>query len=174
MMCIQTGSILSDGKPIGFETDEFYYKTTAEMEKLFAFAPSALENTGKIAERCSFDFEFGHLYLPKLDTGGETPANLLRRLTFDGLEEKVQKGYIVFDRYTEEDYRRRAEYELDVIEKMGFTDYILIVQDYVAYAKRHGIAVGPGRGSGAGSLVNYLIGITDVDSIRFDLLFERF
>ena len=86
----------------------------------------------------------------------------------------MQKGYIVFDRYTEEDYRRRAEYELDVIEKMGFTDYILIVQDYVADAKRHGIAVGPGRGSGAGSLVNYLIGITDVDSIRFDLLFERF
>ena len=73
MMCIQTGSILSDGKPIGFETDEFYYKTTAEMEKLFAFAPSALENTGKIAERCSFDFEFGHLYLPKLDTGGKRP-----------------------------------------------------------------------------------------------------
>ncbi len=174
MMCIQTGNVLSDGKPIGFETDEFYYKTTAEMEKLFAFAPSALENTGKIAERCSFAFEFGNLYLPKLDTGEQTPAQRLRKLAFDGLENKIREKYIVLDRYTREDYQRRAEYELDVIEKMGFTDYILIVQDYVAYAKSHGIAVGPGRGSGAGSLVNYLIGITDVDSIRFDLLFERF
>lgn len=174
MMCIQTGNVLSDGKPIGFETDEFYYKTTAEMEKLFAFAPSALENTGKIAERCLFAFEFGNLYLPKLDTGEQTPAQRLRKLAFDGLEKKIQDKYIVFDRYTKEDYQRRAEYELDVIEKMGFTDYILIVQDYVAYAKSHGIAVGPGRGSGAGSLVNYLIGITDVDSIRFELLFERF
>ena len=174
MMCIQTGNVLSDGKPIGFETDEFYYKTTAEMEKLFAFAPSALENTGKIAERCSFAFEFGNLYLPKLDTGGQTPAQRLRKLAFDGLENKIREKYIVLDRYTLEDYQRRAEYELDVIEKMGFTDYILIVQDYVAYAKSHGIAVGPGRGSGAGSLVNYLIGITDVDSIRFELLFERF
>ena len=175
MMCIQTGNTLADGKPIGFETEEFYYKTTAEMQKLFSAVPEAIENTVKIAEACNFDFSFGNLYLPKISAqGGKSPAEVLRAYAFNGLEEKIAKGYITFDTYTKEDYASRAEYELSVIEQMGFTDYILIVRDYVTYAKEHGIAVGPGRGSGAGSLVNYLIGITDVDSIRFDLLFERF
>ena len=175
MMCIQTGSTLAEGKPIGFETEEFYYKNTAEMEKLFGHVPAAIENTQRIADACNFDFSFGNLYLPKIAAkDGKTPAVLLREYAFSGLEEKINKGYITFDTYTKQDYISRAEYELSVIEQMGFTDYILIVRDYVTYAKEHGIAVGPGRGSGAGSLVNYLIGITDVDSIRFDLLFERF
>ena len=175
MMCIQTGNTLADGKPIGFETEEFYYKSTAEMEKLFSEVPEAIENTEKIAQACQFEFTFGNLYLPKIHTNGElSPAQMLRAYTFDGLEEKISKGYITFNTHTKDEYISRAEYELSVIEQMGFPDYILIVRDYVAYAKEHGIAVGPGRGSGAGSLVNYLIGITDVDSIRFDLLFERF
>lgn len=175
MMCIQTGNTLADGKPIGFETDEFYYKNTAEMEKLFGDIPEALENTVKIADMCDFDFSFGNLYLPKISSiENRNPAELLREYAFAGLEEKCKKGYITFEEYSKEDYIKRAEYELEVIDKMGFTDYILIVRDYVTYAKTHGIAVGPGRGSGAGSLVNYLIGITDVDSLKFDLLFERF
>lgn len=175
MMCIQTGNTLTDGKPIGFETDEFYYKNTSEMEKLFSHVPSALENTARIAEQCNFDFSFGNLYLPKISLiENRDPAELLKEYTFKGLEEKIRRGYISFDLYSKEDYIKRAEYELSVIDQMGFTDYILIVRDYVNYAKTHGIAVGPGRGSGAGSLVNYLIGITDVDSLKFDLLFERF
>ncbi|MBQ6892884.1 MAG: DNA polymerase III subunit alpha, partial [Clostridia bacterium] len=175
MMCIQTGNTLAEGKPIGFETDEFYYKNTSEMEKLFHDYPEALENTAKIADMCSFDFSFGNLYLPKISSiEHRAPAELLKEYTLAGLEEKHKKGYITFEEFSKEEYIKRAEYELSVIDKMGFTDYILIVRDYVNFAKNNGIAVGPGRGSGAGSLVNYLIGITDVDSLKFDLLFERF
>lgn len=175
MMCIQTGNTLADGKPIGFETDEFYFKNASEMAALFAKTPEAIENTVRIAEQCNFDFTFGNLYLPKISAAdGKTPREILRDFTFRGLADKIQKGYISFETYTKEEYVARAEYELSVIEQMGFTDYILIVRDYVSYAKEHGIAVGPGRGSGAGSLVNYLVGITDVDSLKFDLLFERF
>ena len=175
IMCIQTNSTMSDGKPIGFETDEFYYKNTSEMGKLFADVPQALENTVKIADACEFDFSFGNLYLPKISNiEKRDPTELLKEYVFRGLDEKIKKGYITFDTHSKDEYIKRAEYELSVINHMGFTDYILIVCDYVNYAKSHGIAVGPGRGSGAGSLVNYLIGITEVDSLRFDLLFERF
>ena len=175
MMCIQTGRTLAEGKPIGFETEEFYYKSTAEMEKLFGDVPEALANTVRVADACDFEFMFGNLYLPKIAVShGKTPFEQLRTFTFAGLDKKIEGGYIRLDTHQKEDYIARAEYELSVIESMGFTDYILIVRDYVTYAKTHGIAVGPGRGSGAGSLVNYLIGITDVDPLRFDLLFERF
>lgn len=175
MMCIQTGRTLAEGKPIGFETEEFYYKSTSEMEKLFGDVPEALANTVRIADSCDFEFRFGNLYLPKIAvSNGKTPFEQLRAFTFAGLAKKIEGGYIRLDTHQKEDYIARAEYELSVIESMGFTDYILIVRDYVTYAKTHGIAVGPGRGSGAGSLVNYLIGITDVDPLRFDLLFERF
>ena len=175
MMCIQTGRTLAEGKPIGFETEEFYYKSTSEMEKLFGDVPEALANTVRIADACDFEFMFGNLYLPKIAvSNGKTPFEQLRAFTFAGLDKKIEGGYIRLDTHQKEDYIARAEYELSVIESMGFTDYILIVRDYVTYAKTHGIAVGPGRGSGAGSLVNYLIGITDVDPLRFDLLFERF
>ena len=175
MMCIQTGRTLAEGKPIGFETEEFYYKSTSEMEKLFGDVPEALANTVRIADACDFEFMFGNLYLPKIAvSNGKTPFEQLRTFTFAGLDKKIEGDYIRLDTHQKEDYIARAEYELSVIESMGFTDYILIVRDYVTYAKTHGIAVGPGRGSGAGSLVNYLIGITDVDPLRFDLLFERF
>ena len=175
MMCIQTGRTLAEGKPIGFETEEFYYKSTSDMERLFGDVPEALANTAKIADMCDFEFRFGNLYLPKIAAeNGKTPFEQLRAYAFAGLEQKIEGGYIRLDTNNKEDYTARAEYELSVIESMGFTDYILIVRDYVTYAKTHGIAVGPGRGSGAGSRVNYLIGITDVDPLRFDLLFERF
>ena len=175
MMCIQTGRTLAEGKPIGFETEEFYYKSTSDMERLFGDVPEALANTARIADMCDFEFRFGNLYLPKIAAeNGKTPFEQLRAYAFAGLEQKIEGGYISLDTHNKEDYTARAEYELSVIESMGFTDYILIVRDYVTYAKTHGIAVGPGRGSGAGSLVNYLIGITDVDPLRFDLLFERF
>ena len=175
MMCIQTGRTLAEGKPIGFETEEFYYKSTSDMERLFGDVPEALANTARIADMCDFEFRFGNLYLPKIVAeNGKTPFEQLRAYAFAGLEQKIEGGYIRLDTNNKEDYTARAEYELSVIESMGFTDYILIVRDYVTYAKTHGIAVGPGRGSGAGSLVNYLIGITDVDPLRFDLLFERF
>ena len=145
------------------------------MERLFGDVPEALSNTVKIADACTFEFKFGNLYLPKIAASdGKTPFEQLRAHTFAGLDKKIESGYIRLDTFSKEDYIARAEYELSVIESMGFTDYILIVRDYVTYAKTHGIAVGPGRGSGAGSLVNYLIGITDVDPLRFDLLFERF
>ena len=175
MMCIQTGTTLADGKPIGFETEEFFFKSTAEMESIFKEIPSAIDNTVKIANECSFDFSFGNLYLPKLTSDNDkSPKEILREFTFNGLQQKINDGYITFETFSKDDYIARAEYELSVIEQMGFTDYILIVRDYVNFAKQNGLAVGPGRGSGAGSLVNYLIGITDVDSLKFDLLFERF
>ncbi len=175
LMCIQTASVISEGRPIGFETDEFYYKSTDEMRMLFGKYEGAIENTVKIADRCSFDFDFHKQFLPKYPfTEGGAAAAYLRKLAMDGFARLVEKGKIVFDTHARAVYEERMEYELSVIEKMGYDDYFLIVQDYVGYAKRSGIPVGPGRGSGAGSLVAFSVGITDVDPLRFDLLFERF
>ncbi len=176
LLCIQTNRVITDGRPIGFETDEFYYKSTEEMERLFPGAPEALANTARIAERCSFDFEFGKLHLPTLPTsGGESHKDELSRLAYAGLEARVKAGEVVYtEAYPRETYLERLAYELSVIDKMGFNEYYLIVRDFVNYAKTHDVPVGPGRGSGAGSLVAYCVGITDVDSVAFDLLFERF
>jgi len=176
LMCIQTNSVITDGRPIGFETDEFYYKTTEEMTALFGEYPGAIENTVRIAEMCSFDFDMSKHYLPRYRCpAGYDPAGYLRKLTFDGFEARVKSGQIKFDgQHTEKEYRERLEYELSLIERMGYSEYFLIVQDYVNYAKNRGIPVGPGRGSGAGSLVAYCLKITDIDSIRFGLIFERF
>jgi len=175
LMCIQTNNVITDGRPIGFETDEFYYKTTDEMEMLFGKYEGAIENTVKIANMCNFDFKFDGMLLPSYKTpDGKSPAELLRELTLKGFESKVREGKITFSKHSKEEYTERIEYELSTIESMGYSDYFLIVEDYVNYAKRKGIPVGPGRGSGAGSIVAYLIGITDVDSIEFDLFFERF
>lgn len=175
LMCIQTNNQLSDGRPLGFETDEFYYKTTEEMEALFRGFDGALENTGKIAERCRFEFDFSNTFLPKFPCPvGYTAPGYLRTLTENGFSARVRAGLVDFEKIPEADYRARMEYELSVIEKMGYSDYFLIVQDYVNFAKSKKIPVGPGRGSGAGSIVAYFLGITDVDSIAFDLLFERF
>ncbi len=175
LMCIQTNNVLSDGRPIGFETDEFYYKSTDEMLEIFKEYPEAVYNTQKIADRCNFDFDFGHIYIPTYDCpNGENPYDYLKSVALDGFDKKIDNGSIVFDSHTREDYISRFEYELSVIESMGYTQYFLVVWDFVNYSKNKGIPVGPGRGSGAGSLVAYLIGITDIDPIKFDLLFERF
>ena len=175
LLCIQTNSRLSDGRPIGFETDEFYYKTTEEMEKLFADYEGAIENTARVADMCRFTFDFSKTYLPKFPCpDGKEAPDYLRELTERGFAARVAAGLIDFAVHAESEYRERLNYELSVITKMGYSDYFLIVQDYVAYAKSKKIPVGPGRGSGAGSLVAYSLGITDVDPLVFDLLFERF
>ncbi len=179
LTCIQTNRTVGADGRVGFATDEFYYKDTGEMEMLFSRYPGAIENTVRIAERCSVEFDFSTTHLPKFPCpNGQEARTYLADLTEAGLGRRVAAGQIVFcpdaPRRTEEAYRARLAYELDVIGRMGYEDYFLIVQDYVNFAKSRDIPVGPGRGSGAGSLVAYCIGITEVDSIAFDLLFERF
>ena len=176
LMCVQTGNVITDGKPIGFETNEFYYKSTAEMEALFGKYPGAVENTVRIADMCQFDYTFGEVQLPRYKPeNGMEPTEYLRSLALAGLEKKLTTGAVVPDgKYTKETYLERIDYELSVISQMGYSEYYLVVWDFVNHAKEAGIPVGPGRGSGAGSLVAYLIGITDIDSLKFDLLFERF
>ena len=177
LTCIQMGKTVGEDGKAGFATDEFYYKDTGEMEMLFSRYPGALENTVRIAERCNLEFDFTRTYLPKFPCpDGLSAREYLSRLTEEGLCRRVREGQIVYDegKHSEAAYRERIAYELGVIGSMGYDDYFLIVQDYVNFAKSKGIPVGPGRGSGAGSLVAYCIGITEVDSIAFDLLFERF
>ena len=175
LMCIQTNTTVDAGRPAAFATDEFYLKDTNEMEMLFRKYPTALENTVKIAERCEVNFDFGTTYLPKFPCpGGVDAVTHLRTLVNRGFEARVAAGQITFDRFSKSAYLERMEYELGVIAQMGYADYFLIVQDYVSFARSKDIPVGPGRGSGAGSLVAYALGITDVDSLKFDLLFERF
>lgn len=181
LMCIQTNNVITDGRPIGFETDEFYYKTTEEMHELFGYLDneplgSPVENTAIVAGKCSFDFDFSKIYLPAFTPpDGLAGAEYLRRLTMDGLSRRLDAGRITYtDKHPEREYLERIEYELEVINRMGYADYFLIVQDFVGYAKKNGIPVGPGRGSGAGSLVAFLLGITDLDPLHFELLFERF
>lgn len=176
LLCIQTGNVITDGRPIGFETDEYYFKSAREMTALFPAYKSAIENTVRIAELCNFDFELGHTQLPDYKVpDGSSPKEYLKKLTYEGFQRRVEAGQIVFDdAHTEDDYKSRILYELLIISKMGYDSYYLIVWDFINWAKGQGIPVGPGRGSGAASLVAYLIGITDVDSIRYGLLFERF
>ena len=175
LMCIQTGNVITEGRPIGFETDEFYYKSTAEMKRMFGDFDGAIENTVKIADMCNFDFIFGQTYLPSFEPpAGKTHRECLLDLAQNGFLRRIQAGDIDFARDAREKYEERIAYELSVIDKMGFNAYFLIVQDFVNYAKDNGIPVGPGRGSGAGSLVAFCLGITDVDPLRYDLLFERF
>ncbi len=175
LMCIQTNNVITDGRPLGFETDEFYFKSAAEMKVLFGGFKGAVENTVKIAEKCNIEFEFDKLHLPTFTPeNGMSHADKLREDAYFGFDEKISSGRITFSEHGREEYIDRIEYELSVIDKMGFNAYFLIVSDFVSYAKRKDIPVGPGRGSGAGSLVAFLIGITDVDPITFDLLFERF
>ena len=175
LMCIQMNTMVADGRPLGFETDEFYFKSTEEMKVLFAPFKDAVANTVKIAEKCNFDFEFDNLHLPDFrPEGGVSHAEKLRSDAICGFNSKIKQGRIDFNKHTREEYEARIDYELSVIDKMGFNAYFLIVSDFVTYAKGRGIPVGPGRGSGAGSLVAYLVGITDVDPMAFDLLFERF
>lgn len=167
VICIQTGKKLSDEDRMTIGTDELYIKSPEEMKEEFKNFPDAIANTVKIAEKCNFNFEFGHTILPNYNTpNGEDHAEYLKKLCKEGLKKR-------YDDITDE-IRKRAEYELSVIIQMGYVDYYLIVADYVNYAKSKNIPVGPGRGSGAGSLLAYAIGITEVDPMKYDLLFERF
>ena len=175
LMCVQTNSVITEGRPFGFETDEYYFKTAEEMQRLFAAFPGAVENTVKIAEKCNFDFVFNQLHLPDFEPeDGLSHKEKLRLDAYHGFVERAEKGRFDFSKNSKDVYIDRMEYELSVIDKMGFNAYFLIVSDFVAFAKNNDIPVGPGRGSGAGSLVAFCIGITDVDPIAFDLLFERF
>ena len=175
LMCIQTNTTTDMGRPAAFATDEFYLKDTNEMTMTFKAYPEALENTCRIAERCEVSFDFDTTYLPKFPCpDGKNAPDYLRERTEAGFAERVKKGHITFAEHPEREYRERLEYELSVILQMGYEDYFLIVQDYVNYARSQDIPVGPGRGSGAGSLVAFALGITDIDPLRFDLLFERF
>ena len=175
LMCIQTNTTVDAGRPAAFATDEFYMKDSNEMSMIFRAYPEALSNTVKIAERCNLEFDFEKTFLPKFPCpAGVTAPEHLRRLAFKGFEDRVAAEQISFDGCERAQYLERMEYELSVIVKMGYEDYFLIVQDYVNFARSKDIPVGPGRGSGAGSLVAYSLGITDVDPLKFDLLFERF
>ncbi|MBO7250372.1 MAG: DNA polymerase III subunit alpha, partial [Clostridia bacterium] len=175
LMFIQTNNVITEGRPVGFETDEFYYKSTEEMERIFGKYEGAIENSKRIADMCNFEFSFDIPKLPRFKTpNGEKAGDYLRYMAECGFEKKLNAGIISFSQHPESEYRERLEYELSTIESMGFSDYFLIVADYVNYARSQNIPVGPGRGSGAGSLVAYLTGITDVDPIVFELLFERF
>lgn len=167
LMCIQTNSLISEGRPLGFETDEFYLKSTEEMTELFASYENAVENTVKIADMCNFDFDFSKTFLPAFDIPvGFTAESYLEKLIFEGLE---RRGFAGNDTYIE-----RIRHELGIISHMGYCEYFLIVNDFVSFAKNSDIFVGPGRGSGAGSLCAYCLGITDIDPMKYDLLFERF
>ena len=167
LMCIQMGKTVNDSNRMRFETKELYLKSEEEMRKLFPEYPEAIDNTVKIAQKCNYDFVFGKYQLPrfKLPQGESDSAAYLRKL--------CEKGFL--ERYGEHsEVHTQLEYELGMIEKMGFVDYFLIVSDFIGYAKRNGIPVGPGRGSAAGSVVSYCLRITDVDPIKYSLYFERF
>ena len=167
LLCIQTGKKLSDENRMRYTGGQFYLKSEAEMRALFPYAREALENTEKIARRCNVEIEFGVTRLPRFDVPeGYDSWTYLNKLCDDGMAE----------RYPEDDgtLRERLDFELNTIRQMGYVDYFLIVWDYINYARENGIMVGPGRGSAAGSIVSYCLHITDIDPIRYNLLFERF
>ncbi|MBQ1311407.1 MAG: DNA polymerase III subunit alpha, partial [Blautia sp.] len=167
LLCLQTGKKLQDEDRMRYEGGQYYVKSPEEMARLFPYAMEALYNTQKIADRCHVEIEFGVTKLPKFDVPeGYTSWEYLNKLCRDGL-------YRLYDPVTEE-LLERLEYELGTIQRMGYVDYFLIVWDYIRFAREHDIMVGPGRGSAAGSLVSYTLGITQLDPIRYDLLFERF
>ena len=169
LLCIQTGKRMSDEDRMKFDTDELYVKSPQEMSDYFSAFPDAIENTVKIADKCNVEFEFGHTILPNYDVPPQYPTH------YDFLKELCDKG--LKKRYGEhpsDEVLKRAEYEIGIIKKMGYVDYYLIVWDFIHYAKSQGIPVGPGRGSGAGSILAYAIEITDIDPMKYGLLFERF
>ena len=167
LMCIQTGKTVDDESRMRYEPQNFYLRSEEEMQALFSGYEDALENTAKIADMCNVEFTFGKYHLPefKLPEGYDSPS-YLRKLCAEGYTARYGEGT--------PEYRRQMDYEIDMIEKMGFTDYFLIVSDFVRYAKSRGIPVGPGRGSAAGSIVSYCLDITDVDPMEYSLYFERF
>ena len=169
LLCIQTGKKMSDMDRMKFETNDFYIKSPEEIKEFFPNLPEVLENTVKIAEKCNVEFEFGHTILPNYEVPEEfeTHYDYFRKLCEDGLVKRYGENI-------SKEIKDRMEFEISVIQRMGYVDYFLIVWDFINWAKNNGIPVGPGRGSGAGSIVAYSIGITDIDPIKYNLLFERF
>ncbi|MCR5429664.1 MAG: DNA polymerase III subunit alpha [Eubacterium sp.] len=178
LLCIQTGKLKSDEDRMRYEGGQYYLKSPEEMAELFKYAPQALENTQKIADRCNVDFEFGVTKLPNFDVPeGYTPWTYLKELCEKGLEKRypVMRGETDPNcSATKEELVERLNFELNTIKDMGYIEYFLIVWDFIDYAKRNGIPVGPGRGSAAGSIVSYCLEITDIEPVRYALLFERF
>ncbi|MFA5345639.1 MAG: DNA polymerase III subunit alpha [Candidatus Omnitrophota bacterium] len=167
LLCIQTQTTLDDPNRMRFQTDEFYFKSPQEMKTLFKETPEAISNTCEIASRCNLELDFKKVHLPKYEAPvGKTKEEYLKELCEKGLKEKYEN--------VSKEISDRLEYELKIIQNMGFVSYFLIVWDFIHYAKSKGIPVGPGRGSAAGSLVSYLLGITDLDPLKYGLLFERF
>ncbi|MFR8475429.1 MAG: DNA polymerase III subunit alpha [Lachnospira sp.] len=167
LLCIQTGKKVTDENRMRYDGGQYYLKSPEEMAELFPYAPQALENTCKIAERCNVEIEFGVTKVPHFEVPqGFDSWTYLNHLCNEGMRRRYPDA--------DEEKKKRLEYELSVIHKMGYVDYFLIVWDYINYAKTHGIAVGPGRGSAAGSIVSYCLGITDIDPIKYSLIFERF
>ena len=167
LLCLQTGKKLSDENRMRYEGGQYYVKSEEEMKKLFPYAMEAVENTQKIADRCQVEIEFGVTKLPDFPVpDGFTTYGYLEKLCYDGLKDR----YPVLT----QELKDRLEYELKVIRDMGYVEYFLIVWDYIRFAREQGISVGPGRGSAAGSIVSYSIGITNIDPIRYNLIFERF
>lgn len=168
LLCVQTGRTTDDPNRMRFETEEFYLKSEEEMASLFPEVPDALENTSKIADLCNLEFEFGVYHLPefKLPNGWESGDSYFEHLCRQGFAQRYPEGDL--------NYLQRLESEMSTIRNMGFVDYFLIVSDFIAFAKRNGIPVGPGRGSAAGSMVSYCLNITDVDPMKYALYFERF
>ena len=167
LLCIQTGKKVTDENRMRYDGGQYYLKSPEEMAELFPYAPQALENTCKIAERCNVEIEFGVTKVPHFEVPqGFDSWTYLNHLCNEGMKRRYPDA--------DKEKKKRLEYELSVIHKMGYVDYFLIVWDYINYAKTHGIAVGPGRGSAAGSIVSYCLGITDIDPIKYSLIFERF
>lgn len=167
LMCIQMEKTVDDPNRMKFETEEFYIKSPQEMEALFSYVPEAIENTEKIAKRCNVEFDFGSRHLPSFKVPDKKDAFIyLKELCYEGLKKRYKDA--------NDELYDRLDYELGVIKNMGFVDYFLIVRDFIHYARSNGVMVGPGRGSAAGSLVSYTLGITSIDPIKYTLIFERF
>lgn len=168
LLCIQTQTTLSDPKRMKMSSDQFYFKTPDEMKELFSWAPSAVDNTLAIADKCHLELSFDGYHVPEFETpSGVSKKEYLKEICLKGAEERYENNIPA-------DVIKQLDFELEVIQNLGFLGYFLIVWDFVNYAKRQGIAVGPGRGSAAGSIVSYLLGITDLDPIKYSLFFERF
>lgn len=174
LLCLQTGKKLSDEDRMRYEGGQYYVKSEEEMKGLFPYAWEAVENTQRIADRCHVEIEFGVTKLPKFDVPeGYNSWTYLNKLCYDGLKERYGDEHAPAGE-TGQTLKERLDYELNVIQTMGYVDYFLIVWDFINYAKQNGIMVGPGRGSAAGSIVSYCLKITNIDPIRYNLLFERF
>ena len=175
LLCIQTGKTIDDNDRMKMQTDQFYFKSPEEMKELFNYCPEAIENTVAIAERCNLTLSFDNVFLPDFDIGeNREPADYLKSLAQKGLEKLMPQITREGNGHLREIYEKRLHEELEIIASMGFPGYFLIVADFVNHAKNNDIPVGPGRGSAAGSLVAYALGITNIDPIRYKLFFERF